>query len=336
MAEILAGPAMEQALTQVADVISSMLGHDSDDVTVQMAAEHLAGGGKQLRARLAIAVAEELGVSAADAVVWAAACELFHNGTLVHDDLQDGDRVRRDRPTVWVRHGMEQAINVGDLLLILPFATLSRLSAKGEMRAALADVLSRGACTVIRGQALEFAAKRAGDTSWSTYERMIGQKTSALFELPVHGAGLLAGRSRAQAAAWGGIFHSLGLLFQMQDDVVDLFGNKGRLSAGSDIAEGKISALVVEHLALQPDDRAWLMRVLHLPRKQTRPEDIAEVIARFRERGALKTVLERIRIQADRFLEAAGLAGEPALGAIAQALVEYVLAPLREVSESKT
>ena len=77
--------------------------------------QHLETGGKRLRARLALAATEALGHQRADAISWAAACELLHNATLIHDDVQDGDRVRRGEPTVWVRHGIPQAINAGEI-----------------------------------------------------------------------------------------------------------------------------------------------------------------------------------------------------------------------------
>ncbi|MCA9571733.1 MAG: polyprenyl synthetase family protein, partial [Myxococcales bacterium] len=80
-----------------------------------IAREHLATGGKRLRARLALATMQALGGDRREAVPWAAAAEMLHNATLVHDDLQDGDAVRRGHPAVWARHGANQAINVGDL-----------------------------------------------------------------------------------------------------------------------------------------------------------------------------------------------------------------------------
>src|SRR5690349_12844089 len=90
---------------------------------------HLETGGKRLRARLALAATAALGADSRGAIGWAAACEMLHNATLIHDDLQDGDRVRRGKPTAWVRYGQNQAINGGDLMLILPFAAI------GEVRA---------------------------------------------------------------------------------------------------------------------------------------------------------------------------------------------------------
>ena len=91
----------------------------------EMAKEHLGTGGKRFRALMTLQAADLLGVSQRSAIYWAAAVELIHNATLVHDDIQDGDTTRRGRPTVWKKHGVGQAINVGDLMLMVPYQILS-------------------------------------------------------------------------------------------------------------------------------------------------------------------------------------------------------------------
>ena len=95
----------------------------------RMVREALGTGGKRIRARLALLACGALGVSKQDAVCWAAAVELVHNATLVHDDIQNGDTHRRGRETVWVKHGVGQAINVGDLMLVLPYQALDQMDA---------------------------------------------------------------------------------------------------------------------------------------------------------------------------------------------------------------
>ena len=95
------------------------------DPAAAIAGEHLSTGGKRLRARLAMETGVRLGAEGKEMVPWAAACELLHNATLVHDDLQDGDRVRRGHPTMWVKHGAAQAINAGDLMLMPSCAVIN-------------------------------------------------------------------------------------------------------------------------------------------------------------------------------------------------------------------
>jgi geranylgeranyl diphosphate synthase type I len=294
----------------------------------EMVHEHLDTGGKRLRARLALAALQALGGERSDGIPWAAACELLHNATLVHDDLQDGDRTRRGRPTVWARHGAAQAINAGDLLLMLPFLALAELGADGETRAALGLALARHAAATVRGQTDELLLARQPGVGWEEYRHAVVGKTCALFLLPVEGAALLSGAEQWKARETATGFEHLGLLFQLQDDVIDLWGSKGRLETGSDLREGKISALVVEHLRLHPGDRDWLHEVLALPRDATPEAEVRRATERFRCGGALGAVLQRIGREAEATAEHPAFGAAPALHALALELVEVALAPI--------
>jgi geranylgeranyl diphosphate synthase type I len=296
-----------------------------------MAVEHLATGGKRLRARLALAASEALDVPRATAVGWAAACELLHNGTLVHDDLQDGDRQRRGHPTVWVRHGAAQAINVGDLMLVLPYEAVAAVPAPDAMRWSLALALGSRTAAVVRGQADEQSLTGRGAIAWDEYERSAVGKTSALFELPVLGAALLAGKTTPEAEGLSAPFSDLGILFQMQDDVLDLYGDKGRGLVGSDLYEGKVSCLVVEHLARHPGEAAELLALLRAPREETPAAGVERFVERFRTGGALAAVLARLEGLRAGIEGHAALATEPRLLALAKELVETVLEPIRNV-----
>jgi geranylgeranyl diphosphate synthase, type I len=315
-------------LAQVEGVMLELAQGRSGDVLGRIAGEHLRTGGKRLRARLALAAAETFGRPRGSVVGWAAACELLHNATLVHDDLQDGDETRRGHATLWSRHGAAQAINAGDLMLMLPFLALERVDAPAETRWLLSRTLAECAARVARGQAAEFAADAAETTEWSRYRATAAGKTGALFQLPVEGAALLAGHTEERTRSIGEEFQRLGVLFQLQDDVLDLYGDKGRAVAGSDLREGRVTALVVEYLERVPGDRAWLAALLALPRAATPEAEVAEAIRRFRERGALAAVLERMADEAMAVLESPVLAAEPRLRALAGELVRVVLAPI--------
>jgi geranylgeranyl diphosphate synthase type I len=248
-----------------------------------MVVEHLRTGGKRIRARLALAAAESLGHSANAAVPWAAACELLHNASLVHDDLQDGDRMRRGEPTLWARHGEAQAINAGDLLLMLPTLALDEMDADDAVCWQLSRALAQFAADTVRGQSLEMTLLDSHHFGWADYMRAVHGKTAGFFALPIYGAALLAGRTRAQATGLADEFARIGAIFQIQDDVIDLFGDKGREAVGADIREGKVSALVVEHMRLYPEESEWLHGVLATPRDETSAEVVETVIRRFRD-----------------------------------------------------
>lgn len=280
----------------VEDLMNDVAG---DDLLGRMVKEHLATGGKRLRAWLALEACAALGVPEPAAVGWAAACELAHNATLIHDDLQDGDTVRRGSPTVWVRHGDVQAINAGDLMLMLPFEAIDRVSSVAGNPWALGRLLGQRIGAVIRGQADEAALRTDLNLEPAAYEHAVRGKTSALFALPVEGACALAGHAELQASG----FESLGVAFQMQDDVLDLYGDKGRERPGSDLAEGKISALTVAHDRRSPEDRGRMLALLSASRADSTETEIQWAIDAMQRSGALADVLQDIAVRLERGAE---------------------------------
>ena len=299
-----------------------------------MVQEHLSTGGKRLRARLALAALEALGGRREDGVAWATAVELLHNATLVHDDVQDGDTVRRGKPTVWARHGVGQALNVGDLMLMLPFLALEGARADPGVRWHLTRCLAGHASAIVRGQSEEMELLRCRRLDWSSYRAAAMGKTGGLFTLPVEGAALMAGRSKDEAVQLGQSFRHLGLLFQVADDVLDLYADKGRGEVGCDLREGKVSALVVAHLARVPGDTPWLVDLLEAPRDATSGPQVAEAIRRFRRSGALADVLERGQHLVQATLSDPVLKAEPRLRDVAGGLAALVTEPLQALHET--
>ena len=295
----------------------------------EMCAFHLATGGKRLRAVLAVLVAEALGSAGARAYPLAAACEVLHNATLVHDDAQDGDLERRGRPTVWARYGLGQAINVGDALYLAGLACLDRLEAPDGTRWALARHLVDGVGRVIDGQVRELELKDAPDPTLDAYVAMVEQKTSALFALPLVGAARLCGAGPEVLSALAEDATHLGVVFQIQDDLVDLWGDKGRDARGNDVREGKISVLVVHALGLADDDEAGrLRRVLREPRETTRAEDVAWAVELFARVGARDRALAEIGRREQAIARVPGLDDHPALARLITGLTAALTAPV--------
>jgi geranylgeranyl diphosphate synthase, type I len=301
---------------------------ESFDRLSAVTSEHLATGGKRLRARLALGAVEALGSPRLNAVPWAASCELLHNATLLHDDVQDGDRVRRGSTATWVRHGLSQAINAGDLLLMLPYSVLDELSVSEAVKWRLSRTLAHNAELIARGQANELDMLQLGKLDWHSYASASEGKTAALFGLPVEGAALIAGFTPDAAHRLAAPFRSIGVLFQIQDDVLDLYGDKGRDVVGSDLYEGKVSALVTEHLRLHPRDRDWLVGLLATPRTDTSPAEVARAIRAFRDGGALDAVWGRMAELEQRIETAPALQDHPRLHAVAMALVAKAISPI--------
>lgn len=264
-----------------------------DDPLSAILREHLESGGKRIRANLAFQTTTLLGGHIASATLWAAACELLHNATLIHDDLQDGDEVRRGQPTVWAKHGAENAITAGDMMLMLPYLAIDRVPVPAGTKALLHECVARRAIETAIGQATELEMKRQARPTRRSYERSASGKTGQFFGLPVEGAMLIVGTEPDAARLAGTTFEQLGVFFQMLDDVVDLFGEKGRNEVGCDIREGKVSALVITHIENCPSDADWLMSVLRTPREETTLDQIEMVRQRLVAAGTLTDTLSR-------------------------------------------
>lgn len=237
---------------------------------------HLGTGGKRIRALLPVWVCHNLGGCAEEAFDLGAGLELLHNATLVHDDIQDGDTHRRGRPTVWHQWGIAQAINAGDALIFEGFMRIARAKAAPRLMEPIAETLVR----LVGGQAREFQLQLSREQRWfleptsREWERMARGKTGALFSACMRAGAAAAEMDDATLESAARYGEDVGLLFQVQDDYLDLVGDKGRERRGSDLMEGKLSFPVVwayEHgdpavvaplraiLGLKREERTWAM-----------------------------------------------------------------------------
>ena len=176
-------------------------------------------GGKRIRPQICLASAVAVGGEAEDAKYPAAAIELLHNYTLIHDDLpaMDNDRERRGKPTVWVKFGEANAILAGDALLALAY----QVAAKAPRNvAAIVDVLGEKGVGVVQGQVLDIRPKgpkmQDGDVDF-----IYRHKTADLFIAAAAMGGLAGGGSEADVAALKEFALNLGLAFQYEDDLLD-------------------------------------------------------------------------------------------------------------------
>ena len=301
-----------------------------------MCGYHMETGGKRLRALLPMLVAEALGSDPAELVPLGAACEMLHNATLVHDDLQDGDATRRGRATVWARFGQAQAINLGDAMFYYTLLLSQRLSAPVERRELCARRVLLDTLRVIDGQEREFILKQATEPTLTDYFLMVEGKTSGLFALPVAGAAELCG---AQADVVEGLVEAarhMGVIFQIQDDVLDLYGEKGRDIKGSDICEGKRSVLAVHALTHgTPDEVAWLRAVLDKPRDETTIEEVARATALFERLGSVDFALREIAARRARALGVPVLDRHPRLRELVAGVCDLFLEPIRPLVEAR-
>jgi len=210
------------------------------------ALEHLSSPGKQVRARLALHSARSLGLDLRSAVAIAAASELIHNASLVHDDIQDGSDLRRGISTLWARHGRDVAICAGDLMISAAYAALAQVGGP-HVPHAVARMHAR-ISQVIHGQVSDLAARDSGATTFFQYRTIAVDKSAPLLGLPVELSLILAGRLdclvQAERAA-----DAFALAYQMADDLEDV---------ESDMASGSLNAVAIFAREM-PMDRARLL-----------------------------------------------------------------------------
>ncbi len=242
-------------------------------------------GGKRIRPLLLLLSAEAVGGTAEEAVPAAAAIELLHTFTLVHDDIMDQDDLRRGRPTVHVKWDVGTAILAGDGLVALAYRAL--LAGQSPRLVQMARTFSQSIVEVCEGQALDKAFETRPAVTMEEYLTMIRKKTACLFATSCELGALVGGGTEEQVAALQSYGRHLGLAFQVQDDLLDLSSSvaiSGK-PRGSDIARGKKTYLVV---AAQPllngSQREWLAARFG---RQLDNQELDEVEELFRSLGVL-------------------------------------------------
>ncbi|MBZ3917667.1 polyprenyl synthetase family protein [Streptomyces acidiscabies] len=182
-----------------------------------------APNGKLTRSALMLAAADGVGVRPEAVRCQAAALELLHNATLVHDDIIDGDELRRGRPAAWKVFGTGPAILAGDALQSLALRMV--VDDPGPGRTEISGLFAEVTDLVLAGQAREFTVRADPRAGTAEYERIVEDKTSALLECALVTPALRAGRPQHVVAALRGAGRHLGLAFQILNDVEDIWGD---------------------------------------------------------------------------------------------------------------
>lgn len=282
--------------------------------------------GKRIRPALVLLACESLGGKAVDARGAAAAVELIHNFSLVHDDIQDHSPTRRHRPTVWSRWGAEQAINVGDLIFALAQLALTRLgSGRAELTLAALDELNRTCVLLVEGQYIDLALADATQCTQADYFDMIERKTAALIACCCRLGALHAGADTASVHAFGEFGRELGVAFQLQDDILGVWGTDATgKSADADILERKKAIPAVLALAIDHPD-AERLGAMYSDTAPLTAAQVAEVRALLTRLGVRARAEQMAREHHDLALRA--LANTGARGE-ASVLIEQLCASL--------
>lgn len=284
------GERLAAAGARILPLLEDLLPRGRDDFLSEPVWHHMDTGGKRIRPALCVLTCEALGGRGDDALPFAAGVELLHNMFLVHDDLEDGDTVRRDRETVWVKFGMPNAVNVGDYLLAVAYEAVVRTPVEPATLAALVREFTETYKTTCRGQAMDINRRARPDLTVEDYLHMVTLKTGRYLALGMAGGAMVAGAGADVVAAIQELSTSMGPAFQIRDDVIDLTAGKGRGGmVGCDIREGKPSILYAHALnAADADQRAFIVDVMARPRGEVTDADVERVTAIYAELGSVE------------------------------------------------
>jgi len=205
----------------------------------------LSSGGKRLRMQLVLAGCRLVGGNEQDALPFAEAIEVFHNFTLLHDDVMDRADVRRGKPTVHVKWNDNTAILSGDQMLIEAYRLLEGVPQ--QYLPQLLRLFTKTATEICEGQQYDVDFEQRDDVQISDYIEMIRLKTSVLLAAALKGGAIIGGANEAQQEALYNYGIHLGLAFQIQDDLLDCFGDPQTFgkAIGGDISCNKKTYLLL-------------------------------------------------------------------------------------------
>jgi len=209
--------------------------------------------GKRIRPLMVLLCTAASGGDWEKALPAAAAVELVHNFSLVHDDIQDNSPKRRGRDTTWVKWGAPMAINVGDALFVLSNQAIIDLKDNYPADTVLkaSEILHDTCLELTRGQFMDMSYEERSDLTADDYWPMIAGKTASLLSACCHLGALLGGADETKQDAYRSFGQYLGLAFQVQDDILGIWGNEAVTgkSAASDLVEGKNSLPILAGLS---------------------------------------------------------------------------------------
>lgn len=273
--------------------------------------------GKLIRPLLCLVSCEAVGGNAERALPLAAALELMHNFSLIHDDIEDHSPQRHGRDTVWRVWGVAQAVNAGDGMFALAHVTLHRLQATAVAATrvlAAARLLDQASLRLCEGQYRDLAFEQQTAVSSADYLDMVGGKTAALMAAAAASGALVGDAGDEAVAAFQQFGENLGFAFQIRDDILGIWGQASATGkpTGEDIRARKKSFPVVYAFErASSDDRAALQAIYD--QNALHAEDVAKVLRileRTRARASSQRAAARYATRALRHLEGLDLVPE--------------------------
>ncbi len=286
-----------------------------------------AGTGKLIRPQLALLACRALGGTEQQALPLAAALQMLHDFSLVHDDIEDHSEQRRGRPALWRVWGLEVGINVGDGMFALAHRALYRLEDAGVDPATVLAIMRGFEATALRlceGQHLDMTGEGRFDVDEERYLRMIRGKTAALLAAATGLGARLATDNAADVAAMREFGEALGMAFQMRDDLLDIWGDPRHTGKpfAADLLQRKMSLPMIHAYANAGAERSTIERIYRS--ESLTDEDVSRLLAILETTGSRAHVSRLANHEHERALAALDRV---------TAVDPEALAALREVAE---
>ncbi len=261
----------------------------------------LAGGGKRVRPMLVMLSHSLFSDKFAEALPAAAALEVFHTFTLLHDDIMDNAPIRRGKPSVPVKWGRNVAILSGDVMMIHAYRELAKVAPIYLKQ--VIDLFNNVAAEVCEGQQYDMDYETRNKVSVAEYMNMIELKTSVLLGGAAHIGALLGGATAEECQVMQKVGTILGIAFQLQDDLLDTYGDEqlGK-SIGGDILEGKQTYLMIAAMSKADEPTREILRKTHLDESLSDEEKIASVKAVYDKLGIAHVTQQQIDVKFERAL----------------------------------
>ena len=255
-------------------------------------------GGKRMRPLMTLMAHSVFADNPEKSVPAAFAVEVFHNFTLVHDDIMDEAPLRRGKPTVHTRFSQNHAILSGDVMLILAYQYLARTEDK-SLLGELLDLFNETAVKVCEGQQNDMNFEERDDVQLTEYLEMIENKTAVLLGCALQMGAIIGGADKEDARHLYEFGRNVGLAFQMQDDLLDTYGDPEKFGkkVGGDIIQNKKTYLVLK--ALETADAATAQELKdylkNVPATQEEEENKIEQVRAVFDRLQVKLHAERLK-----------------------------------------
>lgn len=264
-----------------------------------MMRDYLERGGKRFRPAMCLLSFEACGGRKAEKIMpVAASLEMMHNFTLIHDDIEDGSELRRGKPCLHRTYGMPLSINAGDGLFALAFSSANATGLPAKHVVRIMDCISRMVVSLCEGQHrdISWALSDNVDVGEAEFMEMLRGKTGVLIGCAMETGAIAAGAPSGRVRALRAFGETVGVAFQIQDDILNLCGDEGKYGKeiGGDIREGKRTLMLIRTLSVATlADRQKLVEIYRRPQSKRGKPEIRTVMGLMKEYGAIDYARKR-------------------------------------------